>query len=259
MKLQQHFAAAGQLLLSIALVMPAMALAEGDAPITPYRPSVSSPAQLPAAGQLELELGGQRSRSADARRDSLPYQFKLAFSSEWGVLLGGEAHVSATEGGAHERGVGDTTVVLKRAWVKDDTQAIGLEFGVELPTAKDTLGSGKTDYTLNLIESRDIGSLHIDVNANATRLGVADDGGSRTQLGFSASLSVPLGTRWSATTELSGTHRRGSDNGLQYLGALSFSPSTRLSFDVGAARAARPTPGSTLLFAGVVFPITQLW
>ncbi len=238
---------------------PALAQGEGDAAITPYRPSVSSPAQLPAEGQLEMELGGLRTRADDARRDSLPYQFKLAFSKDWGVLLGGEAHVSARDGSAHESGVGDTSLVLKHAWDIEDGHAAGLELGAKLPTAKDTLGSGKADYTLNLIDSRDLGSLHIDVNANATRLGAVEAGTGRTQLGLSASFSMPLAERWGLTAELSGTHRRHTDNTLQVLGAVSFSPSKRLTFDLGAARATRPTPGSTSVFAGVVFPITQLW
>ncbi|MEO8154752.1 MAG: transporter [Rhizobacter sp.] len=261
MKRQLLSASLQHLLIGACIALPAFAQADGDAPITPYRPSVSSPAQLPAEGQLEMEIGGlrNRARDSDARRDSLPYQFKLAFSKEWGVLLGGEAHVTARDTGVRESGVGDTTLVLKHAWSADDTHANGLEFGVKLPTAKDTLGSGKADYTLNVIESIDITTLHIDVNANATRLGVADPGTSRTQLGLSASFSMPLAERWGATAELSGTHRQGADNSMQVLGAVSFSPSKRLTFDLGAARTARPSPGSTSFFAGVVFPITQLW
>ena len=40
----------------------APALAEDGMEVTPYRPSISNPAQLPTPGQLELELlrGGRR-------------------------------------------------------------------------------------------------------------------------------------------------------------------------------------------------------
>ena len=51
-----------------------------DDAVTPYRPSVSSPAQLPVPGQLELELGGLHTRLEDDRRASLPYTVKLAFN-----------------------------------------------------------------------------------------------------------------------------------------------------------------------------------
>ena len=243
-----------------ALTMPAAAIAaEDDDAITPYRPSVSSPAQLPVAGQLEFEFGGLHARVGDARRGSLPYQFKLAFSQEWGVLVGGEAHVWTRDCSGRSQGLGDTSVVLKRAWIVDPASAFGMELGAKLPTANDDIGSGKTDFTVNTIYSRDLGPVHMDANLNATRLGLADPGSSRTQLGASASFSTPLSEHWGLTGELSGTRRSGADSGVQLLTALSFSPSKRLTFDLGVARAVRPAPATNSVFAGVVFPIARLW
>ena len=233
--------------------------AEDDDAITPYRPSVSSPAQLPVAGQLEFELGGLQSRSGNARRGSFPYQFKLAFSPDWGVLVGGEAHVWAHDGDVRSQSLGDTNIVLKRAWIVDDASAFGMEFGAKLPTARSDVGSGKADYAVNTIYSRDLGAVHLDANVNATRLGLVDAGSSRTQLGASASFSTSLSAQWGVTGEVSGTHRAGADNSVQLLTALTFSPTKHLTFDIGVARALRPTPASTLLFAGAVFPITKLW
>lgn len=64
-------------------------------PVTPYRPTVANRAQLPYPGQVELELGGLASKfDAGGRRQSLPYALKLAFSSQWGIVLSGEAAVS---------------------------------------------------------------------------------------------------------------------------------------------------------------------
>ena len=239
--------------------LPAIAATDDDDAITPYRPSVSSPAQLPRAGQLEFELGGLNARSDGSRRSSLPYQFKLAFDKEWGVLLGGEAHVWARDDSGRSSGIGDTTLVLKRAWIVDEASAFGMELGAKLPTANDSIGSRKADITVNTIYSRDFGALHMDANFNATRLGAVDAGTSRTQLGASASFSTALSERWGLTGELSGTHRGGADNGSQVLSAITYSPSKRLTFDVGVARALRPKPATTSLFAGVVFPIAKLW
>ncbi len=201
----------------------ALAADEPDA-ITPYRPSVSSPAQLPATGQLELELGGLHQTSPGAQRNSLPYQLKLAFSKEWGLLLGGEATVATSDASGKNQGGGDTTLVLKRAWSVDDATALGMEFGVKLPTASDTLGSGKTDYTINTILSRDLGAVHMDANLNATRLGVADPGTGRTQVGWSTSFSTALSEQWGVNGELSGTHRGGMANSAQLLTAADLQP-----------------------------------
>ncbi len=241
-----------------ALCTVAVAADDEDA-ITPYRPSVSSPAQLPVPGQLEVELGGLHASSDGARRSSLPYAFKLAFSKEWGVVIGGEAHVWARDDSGKTQGLGDTTLVLKHAWLVDDATAFGVEFGAKLPTANDSIGSGRADYTLNTIFSRDIGPVHMDANLNATRLGAFDDGTGRTQLGASASFSGALSDHWGLTGEVSGTHRRGTANGTQLLAAVTYSPSKRLTFDFGVARAVRPTPATTQVFAGVVFPLAKLW
>ena len=232
-----------------------------DAPaVTPYRPSVSSPAQLPAPGQLELELGGLSSKADGQRRSSLPFAFKLGFSEQWGVVLGGEAWVRGRDdAGARVQGVGDATFVLKRAFLVDSASAFGLELGAKAPTARDSIGSGRADYSANGIYSRDIGNLHMDANVNLTRLGAVDEGSARTQRGLSASFSLPLGEQWGATAEWSGTRRGGADSTAQLLLAASYSPSKRLTFDFGLARGLNRASPDLSLFTGVVLPLARLW
>jgi hypothetical protein len=236
------------------------ALAEEAGNVTPYRPSVSSPAQLPAVGQLEYEAGFLSTRQDGGRRDSMPILFKLAFSEQWGVLAGGDAYVSARDAdGVRSRGLGDTTVTLKRAFVVDDATAFGLEFTTKIPTAKDSIGSGKADFTLNSIFSKDLGKVHMDANANVTRLGAFEPGTSRSLTGLSASFSTPVSERWGATAELSGTHRRGADNTAQFLLAAAYSPSKRLTIDVGAAHGLTAASPDWSLFGGLVVPLAQMW
>ncbi|MGJ7506572.1 transporter [Variovorax sp. GT1P44] len=231
---------------------------EGFEPITPYRPSVSTPAQLPYPGQLEFELGGQRTNDP-SRRGSLPYLFKLAFSTEWGVLVGGDARIWLRSEDGRFAGAGDTNVTLKRAWIVDDATAFGMEFNVKVPTARDTLGSGKADYEINTIYSQDFGAVHMDANLNLTELGLVDPGAARTQLGGACSFTLNLSERWDTIGEVSGTHRAGADNALQLLWALTFSPSKILTFDMGFSRSLRPRPAATSLFAGVVVPLARFW
>ena len=243
-----------------AALQPAFAADAADAAITPYRPSVSNPAQLPVPGQLELELGGLHSKSGDARRDSLPYLLKLGFSEQWGVLLGGEALVwQRDDTGARARSVGDTSLILKRAFKIDDTTAFGIELGAKMPTAKDAIGSGKTDYTLNGIYSRDLGSVHMDANLNATRIGAADPGASRTQAGLSAAFSMPLSDRWSGIAELSGTRQQGAPSTAQALAALVYQPNKRLAIDVGLAKGLNGASQDWSFFSGIVMPLATLW
>jgi hypothetical protein len=243
----------------LAVLLPP-AHAEDEDAVTPYRPSVSTPAQLPARGQLEFELGGLSAKSGDARRDSLPYTFKLAFSDEWGVLLGGEGYVSARDdSGQRARGPGDTTLVLKRAFLIDSATAFGIEAGAKMPTAKDSIGSGKSDYTVNGIFSRDIEQVHMDLNLNLTRLGARDPGTSRSQTGAAASFSTPVSERWGVIAELSGTRQRGAAGTAQLLLAATYAPNKRLAIDVGAARGLTVASPDWSVFTGIVVPLAKLW
>lgn len=237
-----------------------MAMADEEAGVLPYRPSVSSPAQLPQEGQLEFELGGLSSKSGDARRDSLPYLFKLAFNPQWGVLIGGEAYVSARDdSGNRARGIGDTNLVLKRAFLVDDATAFGLELGSKLPSAKDSIGSGRTDYSLNGIFSKDMGRLHMDLNLNFTRLGGVDIGTSKVQTGVSSSFSLPIADQWGVNFEWSGTRRTGVDSTSQLLGAFTYSPSKRMTIDFGVIRGLNNASPDWALFTGIVVPVAKLW
>jgi hypothetical protein len=240
----------------------ASAVARADeTAVTPYRPTVSNPAQLSSVGQLELEAGVLASRSGDgARRASLPYLLKLALSEQWGVLVGGEALVQSHEAdGPRVRGVGDTSIVLKRAFIVDEATAFGLELGAKLPTAKDSIGSGKADYTINGIVSRDVGAVHLDANANVTRVGAIDAGTGRTQDGLALALSTPIASQWGVAGELAGTRQHGAASTAQLLLAATYSPSKHLTFDVGVIRGLNPATPDWSLFSGVVLPLGQLW
>jgi hypothetical protein len=236
------------------------ALAQEGPPVTPFRPSVSSPAQLPAPGQLELEAGFLRANADDGGRNSLPFLFKLAFSEQWGLLVGGDAYVSTRdEAGNRARGIGDTFVELKRAFLVDKETAFGIELNVKLPTASTSIGSGKADFTLNTIFSKDFGKLHMDANANVTRLGAPEAGTGHNQLGLSASFSTELAEHWGADVELSGTHRPGADNTAQLLVAATYSPTKRATFDIGVAHGLNAASGNWSLFGGMVVPLAKLW
>ena len=238
----------------------AQASEDAENAITPYRPSVSNSAQLPVAGQLELELGVLSSKDNDARRHSLPYLFKLAFSKEWGILLGGEARVINDDGaGQRDKGFGDTTLTIKRAFIVNDDTAFGLELGNKFPTAKDTIGSGKSDWTVNGIYSQDLGKLHADVNLNLSHLGFAEDNSSHWQTGLSTSFSAAINEQWGATAEWAGWHRSGSKNQGQMLFALTYSPNKRLTLDVGVIKGLTSATPDKSLFAGIVVPVAKLW
>lgn len=251
-------AALSALTAAIAVIFPAWGAEEGG--VTPYRPSLSNPAELPRPGQLELEVGSLHERKGGDRDSRLPYLFKLGFSREWGVLLGGDAYLwSRDHQGERERGPGDTQLLIKRAFRISDDTAFGLELGVSMPAAKTSLQSGKADYLFTGIYSHDIGSLHLDMNFGAKRIGAPAPGAGRLETAFAAGLSLPLGPHWAGIAELSAVARRGVSTTGQLLAALAYSPDRQLTMDVGIARGLNRASQDWSLFTGLVIPVAILW
>ncbi|MGB8339503.1 MAG: transporter [Burkholderiales bacterium] len=227
---------------------------------TPYRPSASTPAALSAPGWLELELGGQRLKDGDARRDSIPYTLKLAFTPDWGIRVGGEASIrDRSADGSTTTGFGDTSVIAKYRGSISDASAFGIEAGFKYPTARNELGSGKSDTLFNFIYSADDGSYHVDVNLATTRLGAFDNGQSRWRTGWAAALSNSLNDKWGVTGEFSGTYQKGAASTLQFLAALSYAANKRTVFDAAVAKGLASAATDVSLFFGVTFLAANVW
>jgi len=254
------------LLPALALCAPAAyadAADDGGPAVVPYRPSVSTPAQLSAPGYLELEAGGMRSPGPDsgASRATLPYTLKLAFTPDWGLRVGGDAWVRQADGaGGVQRGGGDTSVVLKRRFAIDDASAWGLELGQKFASAGGALGSGHPDTTLNAIYSSDFAAVwHTDLNLNETRVGVPAGQPNGWQTGWAAAASRSLGERWGAVGELSGTRQAGVAGTAQLLLAASWNASPAAVFDLGAAHGLNGATPHVSVFAGVTLRLARLF
>jgi len=235
---------------------------DGGPAVVPYRPSVSTPAQLSAPGYLELEAGGLRTTGPDSgtSRVTLPYTLKLAFTPDWGVRIGGDAWVRQAEPGDSQSGSGDTSVVLKRRFAVSDATAWGLELGEKFATAGGALGSGHADTTVNAIFSSDFApAWHTDLNLNETRLGVASGEPRQWQTGWAAAFSRTLTDAWGASGELSGTHQQSVANTAQALVAASWNASPAAVFDFGYARGLTDASPHNSFFAGVTVRLGKVF
>ena len=246
------------------LTLSLAAQAEDAGPsATPYRPSVSAPAAMSEPGWLDLELGTQRNKGGgDKYRDSLPAAAKLAFNKDWGLVLNGELAVRRTDtDGNVFSGVGDVTAQLKhRIASADDATAWGWSAGVKLPSAKDSIGSGKSDLLLNGIFSSDFaGDNHIDANLGLTRLGAIGPGEGRWQLGWAAAVSHTLNDQWSLFAEPSGTYRKAVPTTSQLMVGAAYNYSKRAVFDIALARGLTNATPDWQLQAGVTLLLAKLW
>jgi hypothetical protein len=237
--------------------------AADEVAVTPYRPTVSTPAALSATDWIEVELGLLNSSGgAPPPRDSAPYVIKFAFSDNWGVRIGGELWVRDIGAkGRNIDGIGDTAFVLKRRFPVNEQSAFGLELGVMSPTAPAGLhgGSGGTDYGVNAIYSTDFeGAFHTDINYSVTRLGLAAGGASRDLALWAAALSYAVNPQWGLTGELSGTQQSGADPTRQLLLAATYSPYKLMTWDFGFARGMTSATPSWSVFAGCTFLVSRL-
>jgi hypothetical protein len=249
------------LLAIAALAFAAWAHADDDPAVVPYRPSVSTPAQLSAPGYLELEAGGLRATGpgSGTSRTTLPYTFKLAFTPDWGLRVGGDAWVHQARPGSSQSSIGDTSVVLKRRFAASDTTAWGLELGETFPTAKDSVGIGHAQTTVNGIFSSDFApAWHTDINVNETHLGGSGQA-SAWQLGWAAAVSRSITDAWGVAGEFSGTHQAGTPDTAQFLAAASWNQSNAAVFDFGLARGLNDASPRWQVFAGVTVRLAKLF
>jgi len=221
--------------------------------VTPYRPTVTNSAGLSAPGWMELETGLITQENKDgSKQQSLLYLTKLAFTPDFGVLIGGDAYASQTDAsGSRVSGVGDTLLLLKHRFEMNEDAALGCEYGFKAPTAATGLGSGKSDLVLNGIYSRDIRGHSLDVNMNVTRLGDALASESAYEYGWSGTVFRPIDDKWGVMVELSGSMRRGFIPQNQWLVASSYALSKKVVFDAGLSAGINSASHRVALFGGV--------
>jgi hypothetical protein len=226
---------------------------DGGPAVVPYRPSVATPAQLPAPGWPELEAGGAWAKGGDSARSfSSPVTFKLAWDESWGILIGTDAYdwQRAYDGSTAHSG-GDTTLTLKYKLPVDEQLALGAELGVALPTARPPIGTGSTDWGINTIASFDYPGVHVDVNVAGLHLGTVDSGQGPWQGGWAVAASHPFDDRFGVTGEVSGVVQRGTAAQTQGLVAFNYNVSNALVLDVAMAAGLSRTAPDWQVMAGM--------
>jgi hypothetical protein len=208
-----------------------------------------------------MEAGLARTKGGDAAwQNDTPWLLKLAISEDFGLLLGGDARVRQTDAtGAVLSGVGDTSLTFKNHWAVDEGSAFGLEWGAKFATAATGIGSGKQDYGVNGIYSRDIGKIRIDANIGATRLGLHEVGLAQWQYPWAVAVSRPVSDDWSVAMEASGVSRSGGLPSTQLLLATSYSVTKRLVLDCGMVSGTSETAPKWSAFFGATYLAAKFW
>jgi len=244
---------------AVLMGMAGFAQAGEEVAATPYRPTVANPAELPAPGWLEVEAGWLRAAGEGPSRNAMPYTAKLAFNPDWGVLAGGELWARTREDGGTVSGRGDTMIMLKHRIAVDARRAFGIEAGVNLPTARRGLGSGKPNWTVTGIYSVDVAEdWRLDMNTGLTRLGVPGADESRSVAAWAASVSRGVGN-WTLAGELSGNHQAGVSDAVQMLAAASYAVTPGMVLDAGVSVEQQGSQRQNALFFGATWLAGKLF
>ncbi|WP_411726900.1 transporter [Methyloglobulus sp.] len=222
--------------------------------VTPYRPTVSNPAELSALNHFEFELGTQFNQPGMIEEQySLPFLLKYAFLENWGILVGGEAWIKAENAEHVDSSFGNTTLLLKYYHPLSSTLAFGIEGGVILPSAAKPLGTGRTDYSGTLIISQDIADLRVDLNIGVIRQGFHTKEHDRYKYNWALAASHPLSGHWGIAGEFSGVLGSQQETSSQWLMALNYTVNRQLVLDFGGSVGLTTNSDDYGAFAGFSF------
>ena len=229
-------------------------LAHAEQPsATPYRPTISNPAELSALRHFEVEFGAQLNQPGkQEERNSLPFLIKYPFHEQWSLLVGGEAWLEMSDAVGSHNGFGNTAVLLKHYHPLSETLAVGFEAGAVLPTANQPLGQERTDYLGNLILSKDINALRIDINAGITRQGYKEANTDRHFYNWALAASHPLTERWGIAGEFSGIFYPQQQSTSQFLATFNYALTPQLVLDFGSTVGLTDVSDDYTAFAGFV-------
>jgi len=202
----------------------------------PERPTVATHAGTVARGWVELEAGLEADRGpGDASNHITTLVTKIGVGTSTQLSIG--INGSTPDGG--RTGFGDLSVGLKMRLL-EDYPVLGdfaIQPSLKLPTGSLSrgTGTGTTDASLLLISSRDVGPVHIDLNAGYTRRSGDGSDAPRDQWLWTASFGGAIAGKASWTAELYGYP--GSGGNATQVGLL-FGPTLAvydwLVLDIGA-------------------------
>jgi hypothetical protein len=228
----------------------------------PERPTVATHAGTVAPGFLEVESGVELDRLGADHATIGTLVTKIGVSSHLQFSI----FASAVKPSGADGGLGDLAAGLK--WRILDAHPLLGDFAllpsVKLPTGSTARGSGTgtTDLSLLFISSRDVGPVHIDLNAGYTRRSGDGTAAPRAATVWTASFGGAIAGPANWTAELFGYPGTGGPSGaaptVAFLAGPTFTVRSTLVLDVGIIT---PIAGQQprAAYAGVVYNVGRIW
>ena len=248
--LRRHTVALGTALctfacMACASVDVAVDVASHPHTVQPERPSVATHASTVAPAYVEIETGVEHDRiDASTRADQIPTVIKIGIAPR--VQLSVFAPLSSATGVAF--GLGDIGIGVKVNLAKDHPWLSDVAI---LPQVKFSTGgvrgTGTTDATLLLINSRKFGPVGVDFNVGVTRRSGDNSQVPRTSTLLAAASSIPVRGNLAFAVECFGYPGTGGPAGSAPIVGALFGPTflvrPELAIDAGLIeRIAGPQP-----------------
>lgn len=203
--------------------------------VQPERPSVATHAGTVAPGYAELETGVEHDRNPDGTSSSLvPSVLKVGLTKRLQLALQLPVLV-ATE---TPTGLGDVAIGMKWRLLEDDPvlQDIAVLPQLKLPYGGPR-GSGTTDASLLVINSRTIGPVGLDLNIGVTRRSGDGSSAPRVATLWAVAAGAPIVGGWGWALECYGYPGTGGPSGAPPVVAVLTGPTLVLrpevALDVG--------------------------
>ena len=228
--------------------------------VQPERPSVATHAGTVAPGYLEVETGIERDQIEGTHfATSIPTLFKVGLSSHLQLALG----LPASTDPSTPFGAGDASIGIK--WRVFEDHPIIQDIAI-LPTVKfnsgGARGSGTTDISLLLINSRTVGPVGVDLNLGATWH--SGDGSlvAKTSTLWTVAAGIPIRGDFGWALELYGYPGTGGAAGAAPLVALLTGPTfvlrPELALDAGIIRPVFSNSQRPAYYIGLVTSLGRL-
>ncbi len=207
---------------------------------------------------LQIEYGYDGNFRADEFRSQQTAPLTVRFAPNERLLFDFNIDTVISEKdemGRRETGVGDTRVGVQILALKDTERhpALAFAFYAKLPTASSekNLGTGRTDYRIVALLSKNFGKTDIDFNA--AYLNVGREFGNRRASGGQAAFSVfrEFENNFGIIGEIAGQSEDDvQPKGIFALGAVTYKVNKRLQFDTGLRFGLNPNAPRIGVFAG---------
>ena len=227
--------------------------------VQPERPSVATHAGTVAPGYVEVESGFERDRAADGTSvGSVPTVLKVGLTKRTQLSL----QLPFLGGTGMQSGFGDAAIGVKWRLFEDDPLLQDIAILPQVKVASGgSRGSGTTDVSLLLINSRTLGPVGMDINVGVTRRGGDGSQAPTTATMWAVALGLPVRGALGWALEWFGYPGTGGDAGGPPAVSLLTGPTLvllrELELDVGVIVPLRGSP-SRGLYAGFVSNLGRL-